>query len=227
LGTGLACSTLADLLTPAKRCWTTIGEARMSGARVTDEVMFWRDRGQLRKALRAVRTRKPERLRWRAALSTLTASAGSLRGFHRSLIEEPVREIVLDLDDRMLRREAVIDARRFGVDLDRGEVLPTCTRWDLKRTAFLTGVDHELLGRYLRLPSDFGQPMDTAGVVLGSRAIAGTYKLRAESLTSRVPSETETPLARYQELLAQRARHERELARRWSALSKALLAGSR
>jgi hypothetical protein len=197
------------------------------GGRVTDEVNFWRDRGQLRKALRAVRTRKPERLRWRAALSALASSAGTLRGFHRSLIEEPVREIVLDLDDRMLRREAVLDARRFGVDLDRGEVLPTCTRWDLKRTAFLTGVDHEVLGRFVRLPTDFEQPLDTAGVVLASRAIAGAHKQRAEALASRVQSPPEPARECYDEMLMQRAQQQRELARRWAALSKSLLQASR
>jgi hypothetical protein len=202
-------------------------ERMTGGARVTDEVNFWRDRGQLRRALHAVRTRKPERLRWRAALSALTSSAGTLRGFHRSLIEEPVREIVLDLDDRMLRREAVLDARRFGVDLDRGEVLPVCTRWDLKRTAFLTGVEHEQLGRYVRLPADFGQPVDTAGVVLASRAIAGTHKQRSEALAGRVQRDADDTLDRYDEMLLQRAHRERELARRWAVLSKTLLQGAR
>jgi hypothetical protein len=200
----------------------------MTGGRVTDEVNFWRDRGQLRRALRAVRTRKPERLRWRSALSALTSSAAGLRGFHRCLIEEPVREIVLDLEDRMLRREAVLDARRFGVDLDRGEVLPLCTRWDLKRTAFLTGVDHEVLGRFVRLPSDFSEPLDTAGVVLASRALAAAHKRRAETLgPAALQPKAEAPPVRYQELIQRRAQHEREQARRWAALSKTLLQGSR
>lgn len=199
----------------------------MTSSRVTDEVNFWRDRGQLRRAIRAVRTRKPERLRWRSALSALTSSAGSLRGLHRSMIEEPVREIVLDLDDRVLQRETVLDARRFGVDLDRGEVLPLCTRWDLKRTAFLTGVDHELLGRYVRLPSDFSEPLDTAGVVLASRALAGAHKRRADTLSMNVNRGGPVPLARYQELVLRRSAHEREQARRWAALSKSLLQGSR
>lgn len=202
----------------------------MTGGRVTDEVNFWRDRGQLRRAIRAVRTRKPERLRWRSALSALTSSAGSLRGFHRSLIEEPVREIVLDLEDRMLRREAVLDARRFGVDLDRGEVLPLCTRWDLKRTAFLTGLDHELLGRYVRLPSDYSQPMDTAGVVLASRALAGAHKRRAVSLTEHIERQHEdssVTMVNYRALISRRVQHENEQARRWAALSKTLLQGAR
>src|SRR4051812_9048594 len=100
----------------------------MSGARVTDEVIYWRMRGELRRAVRVVRVRKPERLRWRAALATVTEAAAPLRGFDRMVVEEPVREIVLDLDDRILRREAVLDARQHGVDLDRGEVLPVRSR---------------------------------------------------------------------------------------------------
>jgi hypothetical protein len=195
-------------------------------ARVTDEVSFWSKRGELRHAVRAVRTRKPERLRWRAALSTLTEAAAPLRGHERARIEEPVREIVLDLGDRILRRESVLDARRHGVDLDRGEILPRLTRWDLKRTAFLTGVDHELIAHYLSLPADFSRPIDTAGVVVISRALAGNHKQRADRLALRVGATQDRALARHEQIMLERADYERDLARRWAALSKTLLDGS-
>lgn len=198
-----------------------------AGARVTDEVNFWRKRGELRQAVRVVRTRKPERLRWRAALSTVNQTAGDLRGRDRLRVEEPVRELVLDLDDRILRREAVLDARRFGVDLDRGEVLPVRTRWDLKRTAFLTGVDHEQLARYIRLPDDYGCPIDTAGIVVLSRSLAGVHKKRSDRLVARVGDASPKGLKRHEQMMLQRAKHERDLARRWAALSKALVQGSR
>ena len=200
-----------------------------TGARVTDEVNFWRQRGDLRRAVRAMRVRKPERLRWRMALATMAESAAPLRGFGRLQVEEPVRELVIDLDDRILRREAVLDARRFGVDLDRGEILPVRTRWDLTRTAFLTGVDHALLARYLKLPDDFNRPIDVAGVVIISRAISGTHKQRAERLTQRVggPTSTDRALARHEQIMLERAEYERDLARRWAALSKTLVQGSR
>jgi hypothetical protein len=199
----------------------------MSGARVTDEVNFWRKRGELKRAVRVVRTRVPERLRWRAALSQVSEAAAPLRGRERFLIEEPVRELVLDLDDFILRREAVLDARRFGLDLDRGEVLPTRTRWDLKRTAFLVGVDHELLGHYVRLPDDFGRPIDTAGVVVVSRALANTYKQRGDRLAARVVAQPGSAVARHEQMMLDRAAQERELARKWAALSKTLVEGSR
>jgi hypothetical protein len=199
----------------------------MSGARVTDEVNFWRKRGDLKRAVRVVRTRVPERLRWRAALAQVSESAAPLRGRERFLIEEPVRELVLDLDDFILRREAVLDARRFGLDLDRGEVLPVRTRWDLKRTAFLVGVDHELLGHYVRLPDDFGKPIDTAGVVVVSRALANTFKQRGDRLAERVSAGPSAALARHEQIMLERAAHERELARKWAALSKTLVEGSR
>ena len=198
-----------------------------AGARVTDEVNFWRKRGELRQAVRVVRTRKPERLRWRAALSNVNQGTGDLRGRTRLRIEEPVRELVLDLDDRILRREAVLDARRFGVDLDRGEVLPAHTRWDLKRTAFLTGVDHEVLNRYLRLPDDFGRPIDTAGVIVVSRALSGAHKKRGDRLVARVGQTTDRDIARHEKMMLDRAKYERDLARRWAALSKALAAGAK
>ena len=199
----------------------------MSGsARVTDEVNFWRMRGELRRAVRVVRMRKPERLRWRAAVACMTEAAAPLRGLERALIEEPVRELVLDLDDRILRRETVLDARRYGVDLDRGEVLPQRTRWDLKRTAYLTGVDHEVLARYLKLPADFGRKVDTAGVVVVSRAISRSHKDRADLLSKRVPKNDAQTLARHEQIMLERAEYERDLARRWAALSKALLEGT-
>jgi hypothetical protein len=201
----------------------------MSGtARVTDEVNFWRVRGELRRAVRVVRIRKPERLRWRAAVASMTEAAAPLRGLERALIEEPVRELVLDLDDRILRRETVLDARRHGVDLDRGEVLPQCTRWDLKRTAYLTGVDHEMLARYLKLPADFGSRIDTAGVVVVSRAISRAHKDRADMLSKRVGGDAAAgrELLCHEQMMLQRADYERDLARRWAALSKAMLEGS-
>jgi hypothetical protein len=198
-----------------------------TGARVTDEVNFWRQRGDLRRAVRAVRVRTPERLRWRAALSGVAESAAPLRGLDRFHIEEPVRELVLDLDDRILRREAVLDARRHGMDLDRGEILPLRTRWDLKRTAFLTGVDHELLARYVRLPADFGRPIDVAGVVIVSRALAAGHKDRADRLAQRVGDRPEDELANHERMMLERAEYERDRARRWAALSKTLVEGSR
>ena len=197
-----------------------------TSARVTDEVNFWRQRGDLRRAVRAVRIRTPERLRWRMALASVSESTAPLRGFGRLQIEEPVRELVLDLGDRILRREAVLDARRFGVDLDRGEILPLRTRWDLKRTAFLTGVDHELLARYLQLPDDFSRPIDLAGVVLVSRAISSVHKHRAARLAERV-TPRESGVARHEQMMLDRAEYERDLARRWATLSKTLVQGSR
>ena len=61
--------------------------------------------GDLKRAVRVVRTRVPERLRWRAAVAGVSEAAAPLRGRERFLIEEPVRELVLDLDDTILRRE--------------------------------------------------------------------------------------------------------------------------
>jgi hypothetical protein len=199
----------------------------MAGVRVTDEVSFWQRRGDLRRAVRVVRERTPERLRWRAAVSTVTEVAAGLAGNERVRIEEPVREVVLDLNDRILRREVVIDARRFGVDFDRFEILPVRTRWDLTRTAYLTGVEPELIERYLPLPADFGQPVDMAGVAVISRALAATHKQRADKLVERLGVTEGRALAKHERIMLERADHERDRARRWAALSKTLLEGSR
>ena len=199
----------------------------MAGVRVTDEVSFWQRRGDLRRAVRVVRDRSPERLRWRAAVSSVTEAAGGLSGSERIRVEEPVREVVLDLQDRILRREVVIDARRFGVDFDRFEILPVRTRWDLTRTAYLTGVEPELIERYLPLPADFGKPIDTAGVAVISRALAATHKQRADKLIERVGGTSGRALAKHEHIMLERADHERDRARRWAALCKHLLEGSR
>lgn len=199
-----------------------------SGARVTDEFDFWSRRGDLRNCVRVVRTRTPERLRWRLAVSGVTGIAGKLSGLERLRVVEPVREVVLDLEDRILRREAVLDARRQGVDLDRGEVLPTRTRWDLTRAAYLTGLDHEQIGRHLRLPVDFSSTVDTAGVVLVARALAASHEQRATKLLGQVDA-TRPPesMARHERYMLQRANYDRDLARRWVALSRAMVQGSR
>lgn len=198
----------------------------MSGARVTDEVDFWRLQGDLRRCVRAVRSRRPERLRWRAALAGLSRLTIPLRGLDRLRIVEPVREVVLDLDDRILRREAVLDARQNGVDLDRGEVLPVRTRWDLKRTAYLTGLDHELIGRHVVLPHDFERPIDVAGASLVARAFAASHSARAERLQERVGSDA-LQGAPHEQYLARRIGYDIDMARRWVALSRNLLDGSK
>jgi hypothetical protein len=196
------------------------------GARVTDEVEFYKRRGELQNSVRVLRIRRPERLRWRAAVASVTEVAGALRGRSRMRIEEPVREIVLDLDDRILRRESVLDARKAGVDLDRGEVLPRHSRWDLSRTAFLTGVDQDTLGRYMRLPDDYFKQVDTAAVVLVSRALANAHKQRADNLLARVQVDKGDGLLRHEQYMLDRADHDRDLAKRWAALSKAMVDGS-
>jgi hypothetical protein len=196
-------------------------------ARITDEIEFYKRRGQLQNTVRVVRNRTPERLRWRAAVACVTEIAGGLRGRARMRIEEPVRELVLDLDDRILRRESVLDARRVGVDLDRGEVLPPHTRWDLRRTAFLTGVDPEDLARYVKFSDDYSRPIDTAAIVLVSRALGDAHKQRADRLLARLPTPQPNPLARHEVYMLERAERDRDLARRWIALSKVMLDGSR
>lgn len=173
-----------------------------------------------------IRDRDPERLRWRQAVAQVSHVAGSLRGVSRMRVEEPTREIVLDLDDRILRREAVLDARRAGVDLDRGEVLPMRTRWDLKRTSYLVGIDHEDLGHYMKLPADFASPVDTAATIVLSRALARTHKIRAEKLMARV-GDGKRELQNHERYMMERAKYDRDLARRWAALARTFAEGSR
>lgn len=194
-----------------------------AGARITDAVAHFRNRGNFRSAIKLIRAREPERLRWRAAVSTLTLEAGNLRGCDRMRVEEPIRELVLDLSDFILQREVVLDARLHRVDLDRGEILPRWTFGDLRRLAFLAQTDLTLMQRYVALPSSFDEPIDTAAVVLAGRSFANVFKQRAQRLWLSVPDQ-DMPggqVAQHRFVLA-RADQEVEQSRRWGALAKTL-----
>ncbi|MEM9195009.1 MAG: hypothetical protein AAGF12_37900 [Myxococcota bacterium] len=194
------------------------------GARVTDAVDFYQRRGEVKGAVRSVRDRAPERFRWRSAVGMLTGSAGQLRGLRRARIEEPVREIVLDIDNSELRREIVLDARRSGVDLDRGEVLPHRTVGDLRRLSFLTGIDLTQVQDKLRFPSDFFAPVETAGAILVSRALAQRHLQRARYVWLRIPDpDGPVPLELHHKLMAEHAERESGCAKRWAAFAKGLL----
>ena len=197
----------------------------MYGARVTDAVDFLRRRGEPRTAVRAVRKRAPDKFRWRDAVSVLTATAGVRRGRDRMFIEEPIREVVIDLPDYLLRREVVLDARRNHVDLDRGELLPRHTIGDLRRTSFLIGTDLSRVQRYVKLPDGFDAPIDTAAVVLVGRALAKLHHKRAQKLRLQlpVPDGPEGFFELQHSAMADRAERDAEEATRWAALARALL----
>ncbi|MEM9071985.1 MAG: hypothetical protein AAGE52_25995 [Myxococcota bacterium] len=198
----------------------------MIGARITDAVKFYAQRGENRGAVRIVRQREPDKFRWRKAVSGLSSRAGKLRGRDRMRIEEPVREVVVDLDDAVLRREVVLDARRWNVDLDRGEVLPFHRMGDLRRYAFLVGADMRVIERYVDLPIDFDAPVDTAACTLVSRAMANHYRRRAQRIWLELPDPDSRDAALPQHrFLADRASREAELARRWGALGQRLVEG--
>lgn len=195
-----------------------------SGSRVTDAVEFYRHRGELPGAVSVVRRRAPERFRWRNAVSGVTAAASTLVGRERMRVEEPIREIILDLPDLRLRREVVLDARRSGVDLDRGEVLPSRTVGDLRRVSFLVGVDVSVLERYLRVPEDFDAPIDVGACVLLGRALSAAHRKRAQQLWLEVPeADPSRPSLMVHQYIAKRAERNAAYAKRWDALARALV----
>jgi hypothetical protein len=194
-----------------------------AGARITDAVAHFRNRGNLKSAVKLVVTRQPERLRWRAAVGCLTLDAGRMLGGDRMRVEEPIRELVLDMDDELLQREVVLDARLHRVDLDRGEILPRWSLGELRRLSFLARTDLELLSRYVRLPQEFEASIDTAAVVLAGRAFSTMFRSRAQRLWLSVPDQDgpEPPMKHHSYIL-QRADQDAERSRRWGALAKTL-----
>ncbi len=198
-----------------------------TGSRVTDAAQFHVRRGEMVGAVRVVKKRIPERFRWRAAVAGVTKVAGKLRGLERVRVEEPVREIVLDLHDGDLRREVILDARRVGVDLDRGEVLPHSTLADLRRLSFLAGVDVRRIARYTKLPEGFGDPIDTAASIVVARTLSEYHRRRAHKLWLHAPDpDGPSPLRKHELIMLDRADQERREAERWAALAKALIQGS-
>lgn len=194
-----------------------------AGARITDAVAHFRSRGNLKNAVRLVRTRQPERLRWRAAVGALTLDAGRMIGGERMRVEEPIRELVLDLGDDLLQREVVLDARLHRVDLDRGEILPRWSFGDLRRLCFLARTDIDLLARYVRLPEAFDTPIDTAAVVLAGRAFSNMFRQRAQRLWLAVPDQDgPEPKMKHHNYMLERADQDAERSRRWGALAKTL-----
>lgn len=199
-----------------------------TGMRVTDAVTFYRHRGEWRGSLHVVRMRRPDKLRWRAAVSSVTGVAATLHGKERMRVEEPVREIVLDLPDRELRREVVLDARRWGIDIDRGEIMPNLALGDLRRLSYLTSTDLSLVDRYVKLPDDFFAPIDTAGVAVVSRALATHFRDRASRVANALRKVGDFDhLTPQQRFLFEKAQNDADLGRRWGALSKALVADSK
>ncbi len=193
------------------------------GSRVTDAVEYWKHRENLKKAVSIVRGRVPERFRWRRAIGGVSESIGRLRGRDRLLVEEPVREIVLDLDDATLRREVVIDARRAGVDFDRGEVLARCTLRDLERYVAETGTDLSRLGKHVRLPVALDQNVDTAGAIVIARALADHFRSRAQHLLLQVPDpDGPDKMMLHHKIMLDRADRDRAESQRWLGLAKKL-----
>ncbi len=199
----------------------------MWGARVTDKVESYERRGEGREAVREVRRRDPDIFRWRSAVAKVNAVVGGLRGRDRILLEEPIREMVVDLPDPLLQREVVLDARRYRVDLDRGEILPRRSRGDLTRIAFLAELDLDLVRRYVHLPEDYDAPIDSAGVVVVGRALSKHFRLRmrerARMLAAKGAPPKGTDLRRTIEAMIE---HDALDAKRYGALAEALLASS-
>lgn len=196
----------------------------MLGARVTDAVEFFRQREEYRHALSLVRRRAPDPLRWRNAVGRMSYATASLTGRSRVLVEEPLREVVLDLDDRALCREVVLDARRLHVDLDRGEVLPSRTFGELRRASFLIGIDIDQIRPHVQLSDDFQAPIDVAGVVVVGRTMAEAYQRRSHRLAQSIPDfQSLAQLTPRQRGTAEQANRDAMEAARWAALSHTLL----
>lgn len=194
------------------------------GSRVTDAVEYWKRREELKKAVGILRQRSPERFRWRRAVAAVTETTGLLRGLDRMRIEEPVREIVLDLDDEGLRREVVIDARRVGVDLDRGEVLPRRTLRDIVGLARVSGADLGRVERHVRLPGELESTVDTAALIVVGRALADHHRKKSQRLLLSIPDpDSPEPRRLHHKIIEQRAQQDRDEAQRWLAFARAVL----
>lgn len=194
------------------------------GSRITDAVDYWRRREDLKPAVRVVQNRAPERFRWRKAMANLSSAVGPMRGKDRMRLEEPVRELVIDLEDGALQREVVLDARKAGVDLDRGEVLVHRTLADVKLFADRTGTDLQRVARHVRLPNDLGAGIDTAAVVVVGRALGDYYRTKAQRLLLSVPDpDGPEALRLHQRIVLERADLDRAESLKWLEFARLTL----
>lgn len=194
------------------------------GSRITDAVDYWRRREDLKPAVRVVQNRAPERFRWRKAVANLSCAVGPMRGKDRMRLEEPVRELVIDLEDGALRREVVLDARKAGVDLDRGEVLIQRTLAEVKQFADRAGTDLQRVARHVRLPSDLGAGIDTAAVVVVGRALGDYYRTKAQRLLLSVPDPDGPEVLRlHQRIVLERADLDRAESLKWLEFARLTL----
>lgn len=194
------------------------------GSRITDAVDYWRRREDLKPAVRVVQNRAPERFRWRKAMANISSAVGPMRGKDRMRLEEPVRELVIDLEDGALQREVVLDARKVGVDLDRGEVLIQRTLSEVRRFAEHAGTDLSRVARHVRLPSDLGAAVDTAAVVVVGRALGDYYRTKAQRLLLSVPDPDGPEVLRlHQRIVLERADLDRAESQKWLEFARLTL----
>lgn len=195
------------------------------GARITDAVEYWKLRDELAPAVRLVRNRNPERFRWRKAVANMMVTAGSLDGIKRMRVEEPVREVVLDLSDTDLKREVVLDARKSGVDLDRGEILPHRTAAEVRMIAELTGVRLDLLEKYVSLPKNLNDEVNTGSIVVVARGLAEHFRGRAHRLLLDLPDLDDRHKFHFAHhgIMADRADAYRTQSGQWLTFGRALL----
>jgi hypothetical protein len=140
-------------------------------------------------------------------------------------IEEPIREVVLDVDDFQLKRQIILDARRNNVDFDRGEVLPFRSVGDLRRYSFLTNVPLDRVQRHVRMdPTSFFERVDTAAVAIVGRHYEIVHRKKAHELWLEIP-DPDGPEEQelHHHIMADRAEREAKTADSWAAFTKAVL----
>jgi hypothetical protein len=195
-----------------------------TGSRITDAVDYFQRHERLPGAVSIIRTRTPERFRWRRAVRNVTRVATHLRGLDRMRIEEPIREVVLDLPQPHLRGHVVLDACQVGMDLDRGEIFGIRSEGEIRRLAFLTGVDWSLIQQRLSFHQQWDAAVQAVRVGLLGRHMARAHHARARDFSRQVPDqpmeEDDWFLASYAQ---QQAQHHEDQARRWEALVHSLM----
>lgn len=192
--------------------------------RVTDEVVARSEQGDLPGAVEVVRRRRPDARRWRMAVGVVARrSIEVAHGFERHCAEEALREIVINVGDRALRRETVLDVRLQGLDIDRGDVLPRWRIGELRRLAYLLDLELDAVAAHVPLPDGFSQGIDTPGVVLTGRHLAGLHRHNAERQLRRLPDAVKTArMSSHQAKILSTAQWASERARRWNTLAEHL-----
>jgi hypothetical protein len=196
--------------------------------RITDDAAILCRRRDFPRAVNVLQRRAPDRRRWRHAFRQVVSSGDHvLDGARRQWFEAALRELVVNVSDRRLAGELVIDAAAGACRVDLGPVLPIWTARDLWSHADQVDLPMAYVAQVTELPRSIRAPIDTARVIHDCRRTADAHRVCANEIGAALHPNAVIDEARgeadVRALAAlQELRAHQDAARRWRDLAHRL-----